>query len=135
MVKFGTKTIQSLAPDSGKGKVKNISTALRVAGSGVGFNVIAGLIDGLILKGTVSSLGFVIPVLGIRLSLIDVANYLAHNGGGFMPKSIRPIIAVGAAKAAQGTISLASINPLSVLASRSGGPGTSAGSVASGGGL
>jgi len=104
--------LQKLAPEGGAGKVKNITTGLRVAGSGVGFEAIASFIDGTFLGGTFQRFGFVIPFLGIRMSAIDIANYLAHNGGSFMPKSSRPFIAVGAAKLLQGAITLGRFNPL-----------------------
>lgn len=103
-------SLQKLAPEGGGGKVKNISTGLRVAGSGIGFTVVANTVDTLLLRGTINSIGFNVPFLGIRMSLIDVGNYLAHNNGRLMPMSSKPFIAVGAAKFTQGAISFGGIS-------------------------
>ena len=102
--------LTKLAPESGSGKVKNVTSALRLAGSGAGFNVIAKTADALIFRGFFNNVGFNVPIVGIRMSLIDVGNYLAHNGGNFVPKNTRPFIAVGAAKATEGTLSLGGLN-------------------------
>ena len=109
-------SLQKFAPEGGKGKVKNISTALRVSGSGIGFNVVANTVDNLVLGGTMNRIGFNVPFLNIRMSLIDVGNYLAHNGGKLMPSSTRPFIAIGAVKFTQGAINLGAITPREVIA-------------------
>lgn len=107
--------VQKFAPEGGAGKVKNISTGLRVAGSGIGFTVVANTIDSLLLRGTMNAIGFNVPFLNIRMSLIDLGNYLAHNGGNVMPKSSKPFIALGAAKFTQGGLSLAGITPRTAI--------------------
>lgn len=102
-------SLQKFAPEGGSGKVKNVTTGLRVAGSGIGFTVVAQTIDSLALRGLIQSIGFNVPILNFRMSLIDLGNYLAHNGGNIMPKSSKPLIAVGASKVAAGSLQLTSL--------------------------
>ena len=92
--------LTKLAPESGSGKVKNISSAARVGFSGIGVDQGLKFADNVLGRGTLQSIGFPIPVLG-RVSLIDIINYLAHNGGNVVPKSTKPFIALGSAKIVQ----------------------------------
>lgn len=105
------KLLTKFAPEGGSGKVRNLTSGLRLAGSGVGFQTIGRTVDGLLLRGFFSSIGFNVPVLNIRMDLIDVGNYLAHNGGSIMPKSSRPFIALGAAKITEGSLSISRFSP------------------------
>lgn len=93
--------LTKLAPESGSGKVKNISTAARVGFSGIGVDQGLKFADNVLARGTLQSIGFNVPILG-RLSLIDMINYVAHNNGNIVPKSTKPFIALGSAKVVQG---------------------------------
>ena len=98
MVKMSLLT--KLAPESGTGKVKNISSAVRVGFSGIGVDQGLKFADNVLARGTLQSVGFNVPILG-RVSLIQVINYLAHNGGNVVPKSTKPLIALGSAAVVQ----------------------------------
>lgn len=98
MVKMSLLT--KLAPESGSGKVKNISSAARVGFSGIGVDQGLKFADNVLARGTLQSIGFNVPVVG-RLSLIDIINYIAHNNGNVVPKSTKPFIALGSAKVVQ----------------------------------
>lgn len=99
MVKMSLLT--KLAPESGSGKVKNISTAARVGFSGIGVDQGLKFIDNIATRGMIQSFGINLPFIG-RLSGIDIINFIAHNGGNIVPKSTKPFIAFGAAKIVQG---------------------------------
>lgn len=99
MVKMSLLT--KLAPESGSGKVKNISSGARVAFSGIGVDQGLKFADNVLLRGFMQNIGIPVPLVG-RLSLIDIINFIAHNGGNVIPKSTKPFIAFGAAKIVQG---------------------------------
>jgi len=117
------KSLKKIAP-KGRGIIQNSVT-------GIGTASVLQIADGFI-GSPAQSFGFVVPFLGIRLSLIDIANYMIHSGGKLrMDKNA--IVAVLASKVAQGAVSLGGISALSSTASSLGAPGASAG--IQGGGL
>ena len=122
MVKL-LSTLNKIAP-KGRGIVQNSVT-------GIGTAAILQIGDGFI-GSPAQSFGFVLPFLGIRLSLIDIANYLIHSGGKFKVNK-NAIVAVLASKFAQGAVSLGGVSALSTTGSLTGSPGASAG--IQGGGL
>jgi len=117
------RSLNKIAP-KGRGIIQNSVT-------GIGTASVLQIADGFI-GSPAQSFGFVIPFLGIRLSIIDIANYLIHSGGKFKVNK-NAIVAVMASKFAQGAVSLGGISALSATASSLGAPGASAG--IQGGGL
>ena len=88
----------------GQTKVKNVREAVKVAGSGAGFDMILRAGDAILLGGAVQNFAVQVPFVGITFSAIDSINWVAHNGGEIIPKSVKPIIAVGSAKFVQGSL-------------------------------
>lgn len=99
MVKLSLLT--KLAPESGAGKIKNISSAARVGFSGIGVDQGLKFADNILTRGMIQGFGINLPFIG-RLSGIDIINFIAHNNGNIVPKSTKPFIAFGAAKLVQG---------------------------------
>jgi len=93
--------LTKLAPESGAGKVKNITTASRIAFSGIGVDQGLKFADNILTRGMIQSFGINLPFIG-RLSGIDIIDFIAHNNGNIVPKSTKPFIAFGAAKIVQG---------------------------------
>lgn len=116
--------LKKIAPKS-KGIIQNSVT-------GIGATALLQTVDNLI-GSPAQRFGLVIPFIGIRVSLIDLANYLIHSDGKFKI-SKNGLIAVGAAKAVSGAISFSGLTALGSNVS-AGGAGTPGGSVATGGGL
>jgi hypothetical protein len=92
--------LTKLAPESGSGKIKNISSAARVGFSGIGVDQGLKFADNALTKGMIQSFGITLPIIG-RISGIDIINYVAHNNGNIVPKSSKPFIALGSAKVVQ----------------------------------
>ena len=115
------RSLNKIAP-KGRGIIQNSVT-------GIGTASVLQIADGFIGSPAQS---FVIPFLGIRLSLIDIANYMIHSGGKLKVNK-NAIVAVLASKFAQGAVSLGGVSALSATASSLGAPGASAG--IQGGGL
>ncbi len=91
------KSLTKLAPESGSGKRKNVSSMIRTSFSGIGVDQGLTFADNILFKGTLQSVGVTLPILG-RVSLIDSINFIAHNNGSIMPKNIKPVIALAAAR-------------------------------------
>ena len=118
-----TSTLKKITP-KGRGIIQNSVT-------GIGTASVLQIADSFV-GSPAQSFGFVIPFLGIRLSLIDIANYMIHSGGK-LKLDKNAIVAVMASKFAQGAVSLGGISALSATGSTLGAPGASAG--IQGGGL
>ncbi|MBT6438728.1 MAG: hypothetical protein HOK72_03410 [Flavobacteriales bacterium] len=92
--------LSKLAPDGQTGKIKNISSAVKVGFSGIGVDQGLKFADNALTKGVIQSFGITLPIIG-RVSGIDIINYIAHNNGNIVPKSSKPFIALGASKVVQ----------------------------------
>jgi len=114
------KTLQKIAP-KGRGVIQNSVT-------GIGTAAILQIGDSFV-GSPAQSFGFVLPFLGIRLSLIDIINYMIHAGGLTFKKGalMRGGTAILASKFAQGAVSLGGVSALSATGSTLGAPGASAG--------
>lgn len=117
------RSLNKIAP-KGRGIIQNSVT-------GIGTASILQIADGFI-GSPGQSFGIVLPFLGIRISLIDFANYMIHSGGKLKVNK-NAIVAVLASKFAQGAVTLGGVSALSATASSLGAPGASAG--IQGGGL
>lgn len=74
-----------------KGLVQNAIT-------GIGFDQAAKVVDNLV-GSPAQRFGFTLPFVG-RISVIDLANFVIHNNGKFIPskKSVNAFVALGAAR-------------------------------------
>jgi len=98
-------SLNKIAP-KGRGIIQNSVT-------GIGTAAVLQTADSLI-GSPLQSFGFVVPFVGIRLSIIDVINYAIHAGGipGKKKGMTRGFTAVAASKFIQGTLSLGNITAL-----------------------
>ena len=112
-----TRTLKKIAPQ-GRGIIQNSVT-------GIGTASVLQIADSFV-GSPAQKFGIVLPVLGIRVSLIDLANYLIHSKGK-LGVNKNGIVAVLASKFAQGAVTLGGISALSATASTLGAPGASAG--------
>ena len=117
------KSLNKIAP-KGRGIIQNSVT-------GIGTAAILQTADSFV-GSPAQSFGIVLPFLGIRISLIDFANYMIHSGGKLKVNK-NAIVAVLASKVAQGAVTLGGVSALSTTGSLTGSPGASAG--IQGGGL
>jgi len=113
--------LSKIAP-KGKGVIQNSVT-------GIGTAALLQTVDNFI-GSPLQRFGFVMPFLGIRISAVDLINYMIHAGGLKIKKNA--IIAVGASKAVQGSLSLGGVGSAFGL-NVSGSPTSTSGP--SGGGL
>jgi len=111
------KSLNKIAPAS-KGIIQNSVT-------GIGTASVLQIADSFV-GSPAQTFGIVLPILGIRISLIDLANYLIHSKGKLAVNK-NAIVAVLASKFAQGAVTLGGISALSVTGSLTGSPGASAG--------
>ena len=119
------KTLSRIAPPA-KGFVQNSVT-------GIGTSALLQTADNFI-GAPMQRFGIVIPMLGIRVSMIDFINYTIHARGLKLNKN--GFIAVGASKLVQGSLSLGSLSGLGTNKSVGGiGGGATANSGLQGGGI
>lgn len=118
-------SLSKIAPAS-KGFIQNSVTGIGAAG-------LLQTVDNFV-GAPMQRFGIVIPVLGIRISFIDFLNYTIHAKG--LKLSKNGLIAVGASKMVQGTLSLGTLSGLGTNKSIGGvGGSPTASSGISGGGL